>query len=70
MPKPIFPEGIRYFEPNERTPEFIKGTILINRDEMLKWLETQDEEITIDRKIGAETGKHYLAVNTYKKEAF
>jgi len=66
MAEVIFPEGIRYYAPNEKAPDFIKGNIVLYRDDLIKWLQTQEEQVRLDVKE-SKGGKIYLSVNTYKK---
>jgi|TARA_R100001460_G_C3507992_1_gene171171 hypothetical protein len=45
----VFPEGLRVFKPRQKAPEFVKGALLINRQELIDWLQQQhEEEIRID----------------------
>lgn len=66
--KPVnndFPQGIRFFSPHENAPDFVKGNVVINRDEFVEWAMKQKDTIRLDLKESKE-GKLYLAINTYE----
>ena len=66
----VFVEGIRAFKPHDKAPSFVKGSLKINRNELMMWLDKQPEEINIDLKE-SQKGGYYLSVSDYKptKEA-
>lgn len=63
-----FPQGIRFFAPNENAPSFVKGNILINRDELVEWVMKQKDTVRLDLKESKE-GKLYLSINNYEPKA-
>lgn len=66
MTDPIFPVGIRVFEPHENAPDFVKGTFSIETNKFCAWLGQQPEPtVRLDIKK-ARNGKWYLQLNTWK----
>lgn len=65
MAQLTFPEGIRVFKPHERAPNSIVANILLNRDELITWLQKQDESVRLDMKL-SQKGTYYCSVNDYK----
>lgn len=65
---PMWKHGINYYAPHENAPEFVKGQIVISRDQFLEWLTQQKDTVRLDVKESKE-GKLYLQVNTYEKKA-
>ena len=66
MTDPIFPVGIRVFEPHENAPDFVKGTLSIETNKFCAWLGQQPEPtVRLDIKK-ARNGKWYLQLNTWK----
>ncbi len=61
----IFPEGIRVFKPNEKAPDFVKGTLTVN-GEFIEWYQNnnKDGEVRLDIKE-SKNGKYYLSKNEY-----
>jgi len=67
MNDPVFPKGLSIKQPNEKAPDFVKGSISIKRQEFLDWLSHQTGEwINLDMKVSKRTGKWYSQVNDYK----
>ena len=61
-----FVDGLRVKPPNEKAPDFVKGTISIKREELLAWLSSRTEEwINVDIKV-AKSGKWYAEANNWK----
>lgn len=60
-----FPEGIRTFTPNAKAPSFVKADFLINRDEMISWLQTQPQEVKLSLKESKSGSKLYLSINNF-----
>ena len=66
MTDPIFPNGIRVFEPHENAPDFVKGTLSIETNKFCAWLGQQpDPTVRLDIKL-SRNGKWYLQLNTWK----
>ena len=61
-----FPNGINAFKPNDKAPEFVKADILINKSELIRWLDDKDNEVKLTVKL-SQKGTYYLEVNEYKK---
>ena len=61
-----FPNGIKAFKPNDKSPEFVKADILINKSELIRWLDDKDNEVKLTVKL-SQKGTYYLEVNEYKK---
>lgn len=61
-----FVGGIRVFTPNEKTPDFIKFSGIINKAELLEWIRTQPSEIKFNVKE-SKKGGFYMAVDNWKK---
>lgn len=70
MAEMIFIDGLRVFPPRAKAPDFIKGALLINRDEMIAWLQGQpDEEIRVDIKASKPPKTTwYASVDNWKPE--
>jgi len=70
----VFPKGIRVFDKHEKAPDFVLGTVIISKKEIIDWLngeagqymkpykdDTQIKlQLTKDR-----SGKPMLSVDTY-----
>lgn len=71
MSDTIFVDGIRWFDPREGAPDFIKGAISIEPMKLLEWLKANKHMINdkgylmLDVKVSREN-KTYLSVNNYK----
>ncbi len=67
MNDPVFPQGLSVKQPNEKAPDFVKGSISIKRQEFLDWLSHQSGEwINLDMKVSKNSGKWYAQVNEWK----
>lgn len=75
-----FVKGIMVFEPNDRAPNFCVATVVINRDDLIDWLDNEDNSkfFKNDEKYGdtltlnlneSKGGKLYLGINTYGTDA-
>jgi len=63
-----FVSGLYIYPPNENTAHFIKCKIQINRQQLLEYLNSsQEEKINLDVKENQE-GKFYAEVNTWKAD--
>lgn len=60
-----FPNGIKAFKPNDKAPEFVKADIIINKSELIQWLDDKDNEVKLTVKL-SKGGTYYLEVNEYK----
>lgn len=68
MAEKQFVDGLRVKEKNENIPEWIKMRLLVNRLQLIEWLQSQSEKwIEIDIKE-SKAGKLYCEVNTWKPE--
>lgn len=72
--KVIFVEGLNVFTPNENAPDFVKASMVINKEKFITWLQTNGQYLS-DGKYGTELrlqikeskqGKLYASVDTYK----
>lgn len=66
----IYPKGISYFAPRQGAPEFVKGDIILNMDELIAWMKDNEQLTTTHDKYGKQfklkvTDKG-LSVNTWK----
>ena len=75
MADKIFPKGIRVFQARQGAPEFVKGSVVINPNELFAWLKENPSLLSEYKdqkqlKLDLLSGKDglYLQVNTYKKE--
>jgi len=66
-----FVEGMRYFPPREKAPDFVKGTISVEPAKLMEYLETQETDdkgyVKFQIKL-SKNGKYYLEVDTWKPE--
>lgn len=68
MSDPVFPKGIFFKLPNEKAPDFVKGSISIKKDEAIDWISSTDGDwVNLDLKVG-KSGKAYAQVNDWKPE--
>ena len=68
MTEKEFPKGIRFYEPSERAPKFIRGSISVNVNEFFLWAEQHKNErgyLNLDVKE-SKGGKVYVDLNTYQ----
>jgi len=64
-----FVTGMRVFKPKDTAPEFVKGQLVLNANEIIPWIEANasgDGSIRIDIKEGR-SGNWYCEKNTYVK---
>jgi hypothetical protein len=65
-----FLDGLIFKMPREGAPEFVKGSISIKREELIKTLQaSSDEWLNLDLKVSRE-GKAYAQINEWKPEVF
>lgn len=65
-----FVSGLFAWPPHPKAPDFVKCSLSINRESMIKWLQERDEEwINLQVKESKEGGKWYASVNNYKSDA-
>jgi hypothetical protein len=63
-----FVDGLMVKKPRENTPEFVKGSISLKREELIKWLQNKDTEwINLDI-LESKKGNWYAKVNDWKPE--
>ncbi len=62
-----FVEGIYFYKPSDKAPDFIKNNITIERDRMIEWLKAQDEKVRVTLKE-SKGGNLYAVIDNYKKE--
>lgn len=60
-----FVEGLRVYPPHENAPEFVKAALVIEPEELRRWLGNGTDKVRIDVKVGR-SGSWYCAVNTFK----
>lgn len=62
----VFAEGINFYKPGEKSPDFIKGNIVLDKEKLLKWLETMPNNVVrLDLKKSAK-GNLYLSLNSWE----
>lgn len=74
MADKIYPQGIVAFQPNENAPKFVKGTIIITPEQLVKWLRGDGKESLTESKYGKQLklqltkyqGKLSLSVDNWK----
>jgi hypothetical protein len=68
--KKEYPKGITFFAPRENAPQWVKGSIIISPEDLIKWLQ-ENKHLTVDTQ---KYGKQYklqvtekgLQVDTWK----
>ena len=66
MAEPIFIDGMRIFKPHENAPDFVIGSISIDRAIFQVWLNNQTKQkINIDVKR-SKKGNYYAQLNTFE----
>jgi hypothetical protein len=69
MTEKTFPEGIFFNERRDNAPQFVLGSISIQPDKLIKFLNGQEERddgsIRLDILRSKKTGKPYLVVNEF-----
>lgn len=75
MADKIYPKGIRVFAPRSGAPSFVKGSVVVNPNELVRWLKENSGLLTEYKgekqlKLDLLEGKDglYMAVNTFKKD--
>ena len=68
MAEKVFPKGIFVKEPNEKAPDFVGNTISIKREELIQWLQSQEEDWINLKTMTSKAGKPYLEVDTWKPD--
>lgn len=63
-----FVNGLAAYRPFDTAPQFVKGSLVMFRDDLIEWLKTQPERINLDLKE-SKAGKYYVEVSTYKKQS-
>jgi len=72
--KVVFIDGVNVFTPNEKAPDFVKASLVINPTKLIAWLKENDQHLT-EGKEGLELrtqikeskqGKLYASVDTYE----
>lgn len=64
--EPIFADGLRVYSPHENAPDFVIGSISIEKGVFMAWLNSQPKEkINLDIKRSRK-GVYYAQVNTYE----
>lgn len=63
-----FPKGIRFYEPREGAPDFVRGSIQVNVDEFIEYLQGFKKEGKLHLKIlkSKKSGASYLDIDDYK----
>lgn len=65
-----YADGLFYNEPHENAPDFVLGSLSINKDQFLDWLNQQQANekgyVKIDIKRSKEKGTPYCELNTWK----
>ena len=61
-------EGIYFYRPSAKAPEFIKFNISIERDRLIDWLKKQDEKVRVVLKESKQ-GNLYVSIDDYKPES-
>ena len=72
--EPIYVEGLRFFNPRETAPDFVRGEIIVNLKQFFDFVSTQEEHYTEyegnkQLKLSMKTGKKggmYFEVDTFK----
>ena len=63
-----FIDGLRFKEPNERAPEYVKAKGSIKVADLLAWLQQQSGEwVNFDVKV-SQSGNWYASVNEWKPQ--
>jgi hypothetical protein len=71
--KAIYPEGIAVFNPHEKAPEFVVGSLVITPNDLVSWLKSNPDYLTeykgkkqLKLQIKKGTKGLYATVDTYK----
>ncbi len=75
MSETIYPEGIRVFAPHENAPDFVKASVIISINELVKFCKDNDHLLSEyngnkQLKIQLLDGRkgQYFSVDTYRPE--
>ena len=76
MTDKIYPKGIRVFGPHEKAPAFVKGSVIITLNELVKFCKENPQLLTEyngEKQLrlqmqDARTGGLTFVVDTYKKQ--
>ena len=77
MSNVIFADGFAVYSPNEKAPDFVKGSIVINIKQFSKWIADNANYITTDNNGNdvlrmqiktSQQGKLYASVDTYQPD--
>ena len=72
--KVIFVDGLNVYTPNDKAPDWVKASMVINPSKLVKWLQQNDDylkegkqglELRLQIKQSAQ-GKLYASVDTYE----
>jgi hypothetical protein len=63
----VFAKGVNFYKPRENAPEWVKGSIVINIEQLLAFAEEQDIKNTLrfDLRKSKDKGTLYLTLNTF-----
>ena len=64
----VFAKGIYVKSPKENSPDFVKFSMSIKRNEAMGWLQSQSEEWVNLQVKEAKSGKWYCEVDTWKPD--
>lgn len=67
MPENIFAEGVSYFAPGPKAPDYIKGTLAFNVSKFIEFMDQHavNNWLKVDIKE-SQKGNIYLSLNLYK----
>ena len=60
-----FVNGIRFYKPHEKAPDFVISNGEINKAELIEFLESQPDKLRFNVKE-SKNGNFYAAIDTYK----
>lgn len=60
-----FIEGVRFYKPNDNAPDFVITNGVINKAELLAFLQTQPDEFRFNVKM-SKGGNFYGAIDTFE----
>ncbi len=72
----VFPGGVRLFNPHPSAPDFVKGTMVITINELVKFCKENEQYLTDYngqkqlrlQQLQSSNGNLYAVVDTYRKE--
>ena len=68
MSDKVFAKGIYVKAPKENSPDFVKFSMSIKRNEAMGWLQSQSDEWVNLQVKEAKSGKWYCEVDTWKPD--